>query len=66
MRVHSPYGCDNVVANLKGETNHWWLRIRRTDEEQDSKAALGARRMAGSFKPVMSKLVRSLARRKGY
>ena len=25
MRVHSPYRCDYCL-NLKGETNHWWLR----------------------------------------
>lgn len=25
MRVHSPYRCD-YCQNLKGETNHWWLR----------------------------------------
>jgi hypothetical protein len=26
MRVHSPYRCD-YCSNLKGETNHWWLRL---------------------------------------
>lgn len=26
MRVHSPYRCDYCL-NLKGETNHWWLRL---------------------------------------
>jgi hypothetical protein len=25
MKVHSPYRCDYCL-NLKGETNHWWLR----------------------------------------
>ena len=25
MRVHSPYRCD-YCSNMKGETNHWWLR----------------------------------------
>ena len=25
MRVHSPYRCD-YCQNLKGETNHWYLR----------------------------------------
>jgi hypothetical protein len=25
MRVYSPYRCDHC-SNLKGETNHWWLR----------------------------------------
>ncbi|HEX6897411.1 MAG TPA: hypothetical protein VF146_19160 [Bryobacteraceae bacterium] len=31
MRVHSPYRCDYCM-NMKGETNHWWLR--RPDREQ--------------------------------
>ncbi len=31
MRVHSPYRCDYCL-NLKGETNHWWLRPQ--DREQ--------------------------------
>ena len=26
MRVDSPYRCD-YCSNLKGETNHWWLRL---------------------------------------
>ena len=26
MRVHSPYRCD-YCSNMKGETNHWWLRL---------------------------------------
>lgn len=25
MKVHSPYRCD-YCSNLKGESNHWWLR----------------------------------------
>ena len=25
MKVNSPYRCDYCL-NLKGETNHWWLR----------------------------------------
>jgi hypothetical protein len=25
MKVRSPYQCDYCL-NLKGETNHWWLR----------------------------------------
>ena len=25
MKVHCPYRCDYCL-NLKGETNHWWLR----------------------------------------
>jgi hypothetical protein len=25
MKVHWPYRCDYCL-NLKGETNHWWLR----------------------------------------
>ena len=25
MKVHYPYRCD-YCQNLKGETNHWWLR----------------------------------------
>ena len=25
MKVHSPYRCD-YCSNLKGDTNHWWLR----------------------------------------
>ena len=31
MKVHSPYRCDYCL-NLKGETNHWWLRL--PDQEQ--------------------------------
>ena len=31
MKVHSPYRCDYCL-NLKGETNHWWLRP--VDREQ--------------------------------
>ncbi|HLG98077.1 MAG TPA: hypothetical protein VKX49_17305 [Bryobacteraceae bacterium] len=31
MRVHSPYRCDYCM-NMKGETNHWWLRP--SDREQ--------------------------------
>ncbi|HMD49517.1 MAG TPA: hypothetical protein VKG79_10485 [Bryobacteraceae bacterium] len=27
MRVHSPYRCD-YCSNMKGETNHWWLRAQ--------------------------------------
>ena len=30
MKVNSPYRCD-YCQNLKGETNHWWLRS--TDQE---------------------------------
>jgi len=31
MRVHSPYRCD-YCSNLKGETNHWWLRPQDRDQ----------------------------------
>jgi len=31
MKVQCPYRCDYCL-NLKGETNHWWLRP--TDPEQ--------------------------------
>jgi hypothetical protein len=30
MRVNSPYRCDYCL-NLKGETNHWWLRLPDRD-----------------------------------
>ena len=30
MKVRYPYKCDYCV-NLKGETNHWWLRVRDTE-----------------------------------
>lgn len=26
MKVHCPYRCDYCL-NLKGETNHWWMRV---------------------------------------
>ena len=31
MRVNSPYRCDYCL-NLKGETNHWWLRLPDRDQ----------------------------------
>ena len=31
MRVHCPYRCD-YCQNLKGETNHWWLRVLNTEQ----------------------------------
>lgn len=31
MRVNSPYRCDYCL-NLKGETNHWWLRLADRDQ----------------------------------
>jgi len=31
MRISCPYKCDYCL-NLKGETNHWWLRPRDTDQ----------------------------------
>jgi hypothetical protein len=31
MRVQYPYRCDYCL-NLKGETNHWWLRPPDTEQ----------------------------------
>ena len=31
MKVHCPYRCDYCL-NLKGETNHWWLRPREIEQ----------------------------------
>ena len=31
MKVQSPYRCDYCL-NLKGETNHWWLRPEDVDQ----------------------------------
>jgi hypothetical protein len=31
MKVHCPYRCDYCL-NLKGETNHWWLRPRESPQ----------------------------------
>jgi hypothetical protein len=31
MKVQYPYRCDYCL-NLKGETNHWWLRPQDTEQ----------------------------------
>lgn len=35
MRIPSPYGCD-YCPNVKGQTNHWWLRDKRGDVDRQS------------------------------
>jgi hypothetical protein len=31
MKVHCPYRCD-YCQNLKGETNHWWVRVPNPEQ----------------------------------